>query len=453
MAKRMSPGTKRRKNNRLLDQINLNAAGIDAGKDEHWVAVPEDRCERPVRSFPTNTAGLYALADWLVENGISTVAVEATGAYCMPLLEVLRARGLEVNLIKPSSLKAVNDTRKTDVVDCQWIQILHSFGLLRSGFLPDSQIAKLRAYTRHRRTLIEHAATAVEHIKKALILMNVRLDRAVSDVTGRTGMDIVRAILTGERDPYELAKLRQTSCAKSEDAIAEDLRGTWKDEYLFALSHAVRTWDHYQELILECNTQIERHLQTFDRKAHASAAPKPRRKEHVRKQVFTFDARTMFFEILGHDLTQIDGISTSTVATLISEFGTEVSAWPTYRHFGSWLRVCPGSKISGGRVLSSRNSPTTNRAATALRLAAQSLERSQSALGAYYRRMKARLGPEKAITATAYKLARMIYFTLKNDRPYVDPGPDYYRRQNEQRAVKRLEKQARSLGYVITKAA
>ena len=453
MAKRMPSGTKRSKSNRLLEQINLNAAGIDAGKDEHWVAVPEDRCDRPVRSFQTRTTGLYELADWLAENGITTVAVEATGVYCMPLLEVLEARGIEAKLIKPSSLKAVNDTRKTDVVDCQWIQILHSFGLLRGAFRPNSEVAKLRTYTRHRRTLIEHAATAIEHMKKALIVMNVRLDRAVSDVTGRTGMDIVRAILAGERDPYKLATLRQETCAKSEDAIAEDLRGTWKDEYLFALAHAVRTWDHYQGLIHECNAAIERHLNTFERKADASAAPKPRRREHVRKQVFTFDARTLFFEILGHDLTQIDGISTSTVATLISEFGTDVSAWPTYRHLGSWLRVCPGSKISGGRRLSSRNSPTTNRAATALRLAAQSLERSQSALGAYYRRMKARLGPEKAINATAYKLARMIYFTLKNDRPYVDPGPDYYRRQNQDRAIKRLEKQARSLGFVITKAA
>lgn len=453
MAKRTSSGTKRKKSNRLFEQINLHAAGIDAGKDEHWVAVPEDRCDRPVRSFSTNTAGLFELADWLVENGITTVAVEATGVYCGPLLEVLDARQIEVKLIKPSSLKAVNDTRKTDVLDCQWIQILHSFGLLRGAFRPEAQVAKLRTYMRHRRMLIEHSSTAIEQIKKALIVMNVRLDRAVSDITGRTGMDIIRAILKGERDPYVLATFRQGSCAKSEDAIAEDLRGTWKDDHLFALSHAVRTWDHYQALILECNQQIEAHLQTFDRKAAGSDIPKPRRKEHVRKQVFTFDARTLLYEILGVDLTQIDGISTSTVATFVSELGTDVSAWPTFRHMGSWLRVCPGSRVSGGKRLSSRNAPSANRAATALRVAAQSLETSQSALGAYYRRMKARLGPQKAINATAYKLARMIYVTLKTGRPYVDPGPDYYRRKNESRALKRLEKQARSLGYTLTKTA
>lgn len=248
MGKRRPSGTKRKKDSRVWEQINEHAAGIDAGAEHHYVAVPEESTEGPVRKFPTHTRGLYELADWLIECGVTTVAVEATGVYCAPLLEVLDTREIEVVLAKPASLKSVNDRRKTDMVDCQWIQLLHTFGLLRNSYRPTQQICEYRTYNRHRQTLIEHGATAIEHMRKALIEMNVRIDQAVTDITGKTGMSIIRAILAGERDPQVLATMRDERCAKSEAAITEDLTGKWADQHLFTLRHAVQTWDHLREV-------------------------------------------------------------------------------------------------------------------------------------------------------------------------------------------------------------
>lgn len=452
MARRRSSGTKK-KGNRILEQINHNAAGIDAGAEYHYVAVPEDRATPAVRRFETTTRGLYELADWLLAAGIDTVAVEATGVYCVPLLEVLEARGLAVLLAKPSSLKSVNDRRKTDMRDCQWIQLLHTFALLRASLRPARLVATFRAYARQRRMLIEQSSTCIEHMKKALVQMNIRLEQAVSDVTGKTGMAIIRAILCGERDPGVLAKLRDPGCAKSERAVEEALFGKYADEHLFALDQAVRTWDHYRKLIAECDKKIEAQADAFEKRASAETLPKARRTEQRRKNVLPFDARRAFYEILGQDLTQIDAISAGTVAVFIAEVGTNVDAFPTVKAFGSWLRLCPGSNKTGGKNRSGRNQPTTNRLATALRLAAQTLARSQSALGASHRRLRARLGPQVAITATAYKLARMIYFTLKHQRPYVDPGADYYDIRNRDRILSRMEKRAKQLGYTLVKAA
>jgi transposase len=450
--KRPSSGTGK-KHSRLWEQVNEHAAGIDAGAAHHWVAVPDESAAPSVRKFSTNTPGLYQLADWIIECGVTTVAVEATGVYCIPLLEVLDARGIEVVLAKPSSLKSVNDRRKTDMVDCQWIQLLHTFGLLRSSLRPTAEVAAYRTYNRHRQTLIVQAATAIEHMKKALTEMNVRLDQAVSDVTGQTGMRIIRAILAGERDPQALAALRDDRCAKNEQAIADDLTGKWADHHLFTLKQAVASWDHLQGLISECSAQIEKQAEKFAKKASREEAPKARRVEHVRKNVMAFDARGSFYEVLGQDLTQIDGISVSTVSTFIAEVGVDVSAFESVKNFCSWLRACPGSNKSGGKNRSGKNRPTTNRLWTALRIAAQTLSRSQSAMGAFYRRLRARLGPEKAINAAAHKLARMIYFTLKFQRPYVDPGPDTYAQHHRAKFVKSLEKRARQLGYTLVKAA
>ena len=453
MGRRATSGTKAKKSNRILEQINHNAAGIDAGAEVHWVAVPEDRAAPAVRKFSTVTSGLYALADWLVEVGVDTVAIEATGVYCVPLLEVLEARGIKVLLAKPSSLKSVDDRQKTDMVDCQWIQMLHTFGLLRASFRPTQLVATFRSYSRQRRMLIETASTSIEHMKKALTQMNVRLDQAVTDVTGVTGMRIIRAILDGERDPQKLAMMRDHRCTKSEQAIADALLGKWADEHLFALAHAVRTWDHYQTLIAECNDQIEKHSEAFEKKALRSNLPKPRRIEHVRKNVLPFDGRALFFELLGQDLTQIDGISTGTISTFIAEVGTDLDAFADVKHFTSWLRICCGSNTSGGKNKSGRNRVTTNRLTTALRVAAQTLERSKSAMGAFYRRKKAQLGAQKAINAAAHKLARMIYFTLKYQRPYVDPGADYYDERHREIVLKRIEKRVNKLGYQLVKVA
>lgn len=452
MKKRPPSGT-RKKHSRVLEQINEHAAGIDAGAEHHWVAVPEESATPSVRKFRTNTPGLYELADWLAECGVTSVAVEATGVYCIPLLEVLDARGIAVVLAKPSSLKSVNDRRKTDMLDCQWIQLLHTFGLLRGSLRPTAEVAVYRTYNRQRQTLIVQAATAIEHMKKALTEMNVRLDQAVSDVTGQTGMRIIRAIVDGERDPGVLATMRDERCAKNEAAIADDLTGKWADHHLFTLSQAVATWDHLQLLIKECSLRIEEQAKQIPKKVNRATLPKPRRVEHVRKNVLPFEARELFYEVLGQDLTQIDGISVATISAFIAEVGTDVSAFMTDKQFGSWLRACPGSNMSGGKNRSGRNRATTNRFWTALRIAAQTLSKSKSALGAFYRRLRARLGPEKAINAAAHKLARMIYFTLKFQRPYVDPGPDAYTQHHQDKILRSMEKRARQLGYTLIKAA
>jgi transposase len=455
MGSRTASGTKNKsgKSRRVFEQINENAAGIDAGAEFHYVAVPEDRATPWVRKFPTTTAGLYELADWLVACGVDTVAVEATGVYCSPLLEVLDARGLEVVLAKPSSLKSVNDRQKTDMKDCQWIQLLHTFGLLRSSHRPTPMVGRYRIYNRHRRMLIEQASQEVLHMQKALTLMNVRLDQAVSDITGATGMRIIRAILGGMRDPEVLAGMRDAGCAKSEQQIAEALFGKYSEEHLFTLEQAVQTWDHYQKQIAECSKRLEQQAAAFEKKADRKDIPAARRIEHVRKNVLPFDARSLFYELLGQDLTQIDGISSLTISTFIAEVGVDLDAFPGVKNFTSWLRASPGSDTSGGKNRSGKNRRTTNRLTTALQLAAQSLSRSQSALGAFYRRKRAQLGPEKAIKATAHKLARMIYLTLKLQRPYVDPGPDDYIRRHQERVLKSIEKRARQLGYQLVKAA
>jgi len=453
MGRRTTSGTRQNKHSRIWDQIHHNAAGIDAGAEHHYVAIPEGRAPRSVRRFPTHTAGLYELADWLMENRIDTVAVEATGVYCVPLLEVLDGRGIEVILAKPSSLKSVNDRRKTDMVDCQWIQMLHTFGLLRGSFRPTPMVATYRALNRQRQMLIAQASTSIEHIKKALTQMNIRIDQAVSDVTGKTGMRILRAILEGERDPMALARLRDERCAKSEGAIAQDLRGKYSDEHLFALDQAVRTWDHYQGLIAECNARLERHAESFDKKADRKDLPPPRRIEHLRKNVLSFDARSLFYELLGQDLTQIDGIGTGVISVFIAEAGTNLDDFKTVKHFTSWLRASPGSNKTGGKNRSGKNRSTTNRLLTGLQIAAQTLSRSQSFLGAFYRRKRAQLGSEKAIRATAHKLARMIYFTLKYQRPYIDSGPDHYTQKHRDRILKSMEKRAKQLGYQLVKAA
>lgn len=458
MAKRRSSGTKkqgsRKKRVRVWEQIHEHAAGIDAGSEYHFAAVPEGSGGGvDERRFSTTTRGLYELADWLAACGVTTVAVEATGVYCTPLLEVLEARGFDILLAKPSSLKSVNDRQKTDMKDCRWIQILHMFGLLRPSYRPGAQVAEYRVYNRQRQMLIAQASTAIEHIKKALTSMNVRVDQAVSDVTGKTGMSIIRAILDGEHDPVMLASMRDERCAKSEDAIAEALRGTWSDDHLFELDQAVRTWDHFQKLIAECNEMLEKHAAKFTKKASRETIPPARRIEHVRKNVLTFEAREMFFEVFGQDLTQIDSISTGTLSVLLAEVGPNFDAWKTDKHFASWLRACPGVNRSGGKNRSGKNRTTTNRLWTALRIAAQTLSSSKSALGAFYRRKRAHLGPEKAINAAAHKLARMIYMTIKYQRPYVDPGPDHYVQLHAQTILKTMEKRARQLGYTLVRAA
>jgi len=351
--------------------------------------------------------------------------------------------------VDPRRLKSVPG-RKTDVVDCQWLQQLHTYGLLSGAFRPTEQVCVLRSYVRQRAMLVQQAAQHIQHMQKALHQMNVKLDKVVSALAGVTGMAIVRAILKGERDPVVLAQLRDFRCHNSEEVFVKALQGNWRDEHLFALQQAVALYDVYQQQIAECDQRIEACLAAFEDKSGGQAPPrKPSTPRKKRRNEPGFEMREPLQRMAGVDLTQIDGLEGHTVLKVVSEIGTDMSRWPTVKHFTSWLSLCPGSKRSGGKVLSSRTKPSANRAAAALRMAATGLQRSPSALGAFFRRMKARLGTPKAITATAHKLARLIYFTLKHGWDYVDKGAEWYERQFQERLVRSLSRKAADLGFKL----
>jgi transposase len=431
-----------------LQQVHLNSAGIDIGSEFHFVAVPPDRDPQAVRRFSAFTGDLVALAEWLEACGVDTVVMESTGVYWIPLFELLESRGLTVLLVDPRRLKSVPG-RKTDVVDCQWLQQLHTFGLLSGAFRPADEVAVLRSYLRQRAMLVQYAGQHIQHIQKALQQMNVRLDKVLSDVTGVTGMAIIEAILSGERNPLELAKHRDERCKNDEETIAKALHGNWREEHLFALRQALMLYRTYHQQIQECDQVIEKQLGQMTDRSNNTNLPPQRRTHKRHRNEPVFDLRGAVHRVTGVDLTRIDGIDGHTALKIISEIGTDMSRWNTVKHFTSWLGLCPGNKRSGGKMISGRTKPCANRVATALRLAAFGLHRSQSALGAYLRRMKARLGAPKAITATAHKLARLIYFALKNGLEYIDKGVQWYEEQFRERALKSLTNRARDLGYTI----
>lgn len=434
-----------------LQQVHLNAAGIDVGSEFHFVAVPPGRDQQPVRRFEAFTADLQALADWLRQCGVETVVMESTGVYWIPLFELLESRDFEVLLVDPRRLKSVPG-RKSDVVDCQWLQQLHTFGLLAGAFRPAEDIAVLRSFLRQRAMLVAYAAQHIQHMQKALHQMNVKLDKVISDITGATGMAIIDAILGGERDPATLAKLRDPRCQNSEQTIARALLGNWRKEHLFALQQAVTLFRTYEAQMAECDRQIEAHVASMpDNSAGQPPARRKRRSRRHRTEP-TFDATQAAHRISGVDLTRIDGIDGHTALKLISEIGTDMSRWKTAKHFTSWLGLCPGTRRSGGKERSTRTKPCANRAAAALRLAANGLHRSQTALGAFLRRMKARLGASQAITATAHKLARLVYLALQHGITYVDKGAEWYEQQFRTRLLKSLEKRAKQLGYTLVPA-
>lgn len=432
-----------------LKQVHLNAAGIDVGSAFHFVAVPPDRDQQPVQKFGAFTADLEALADWLQQCGVDTVAMESTGVYWIPLFELLESRGFQVQLVDPYRLKSVPG-RKTDVLDCQWLQQLHTFGLLSGAFRPVEQVCVLRAYMRQRAMLVQYSAQHIQHMQKALHQMNVKLDKVLSDITGGTGMAIIEAILDGERDPLKLAELRHRRCHNDEATIAKALQGSWRDEHLFTLRQAVALYKIYHQQIAECDRQIEAHLESFATKSEPSSLPpRPSKGSPVRNNQLRFQAREPLYRILGVDLTRIDGIDAHTALKILSEIGTDMNRWPTVKHFTSWLGLCPGNKRSGGKNLSGRTRPCANRAAAALRMAASSLHRSKTAMGAYLRRIKTRLGAPKAITATAHRLARLLYLVLKHGWDYVDPGQNWYEHQYQDRVLKSLTRKASQLGYQL----
>jgi len=429
--------------------VHRRAAGIDVGNASHWVAVPPDVSDSAVREFGTFTVDLQAIADWLIRCGVTTVAMESTGVYWIPLFELLESRGLKVCLVDTRRLKSVPG-RKSDYQDCQWLQKLHTFGLLSSAFRPDDQVVKLRSYLRHRAMLIRYASHHIQHMQKALQQMNVKLSNAISDITGTTGLAIIRAILGGERDPQKLATLRDPRCRNDAQTIAKSLEGHWREDHLFELAQSLDLYETYRQKTQQCDLEIERCLGEFP--DVSDGQPLPPQKGHGHRNAPTFDARTHLYRICGVDLTAIDGIEANTALKLLGEIGTDIRRWPTAKHFCSWLGVCPKQKKSGGKVLSSRSRSSGNRAAAALRMAVQSLEHSASALGAFYRRMKARLGAPGAITATAHRLARVIYALLRYGQPYVDQGQEAYEKQYQQRTLENLERRARKLGFRLSPA-
>ena len=430
-----------------LSQVNLNAAGIDVGAGSHFASVPQGRCGQPVREFEAFTADLYRLADWLSECGVETVVMESTGVYWIPLFGVLEERGFEVMLVDPRRIKNVPG-RKSDVLDCQWLQQLHTYGLLSGAFRPEAEIRCLRSYLRQRTMLVEYASHHIQHMQKALTQMNVKLQNVISNITGQTGMAIIEAIVSGERDPRQLAQLRNYRIRADEETIAKSLQGHWLEEHIFELTQALELYRMYHTKIDECDRKIEAQLERFeDITGGETPAGKGRRRSQGNAP--GFDIRTHLYRMTGVDLTRIDGIDGFTALKVISEIGTDMTKWPSAKHFASWLGLSPDNRSTGGKVMSSRTKASANRAAAALRLAAHGLHRSDSALGAFLRRKKAHLGAPKAITATAHKLARLIYSMLRFGQDYVDAGAEYYESQYQQRALRTAKRRAYQLGYQL----
>ncbi|MGD1151714.1 MAG: IS110 family transposase [Syntrophales bacterium] len=436
----------------MLPKLNVNAAGIDIGSAEHWVAVPSDRDEQRVRSFRCFTSDLYAMAQWLKECRIDTVAMESTGVYWIPLLQILETQGFEVKLVNAMHVKNVPG-RKTDVLDCQWLQRLYTYGLLNGSFRPTDQVCVLRSYWRHRDNLVRYASSHVLHMQKALTVMNIQLHKVITDITGVTGMRIIRAILAGERDPLVLANMKDRRIQSSVSDIVKSLKGDYRPEHLFALKQAVELYDFYHQQIDACDRQIEDCLSQFDSKVDMTANPAPPSKTGKRKPRRNephIDLHTQLYRITGVDFTRINGLNVLSVQTILSEVGLNPHAFPTDKNFASWLGLCPDNRITGGKIKSSKTRAVINRAANAFRLAAQTLHNDASALGAYYRRMRARLGAPKAITAAAHKLARIFYRLWKNGESYQDPAADYYEQKYKERVLKNIKTKARQLGYAIT---
>jgi transposase len=441
-----------RKRSKSFPVINRNAAGIDVGSAEHWVAVPEDRDEQPVRNFKCFTADLHAMADWLKKCGIQTVVMESTGVYWIPLYQILERHGFEVKLVNARHVKNVPG-RKTDVSDCQWLQRLHTYGLLSGSFRPEDSICVLRSFWRHRDNLIRYASSHVQHMQKALTEMNIQLHKVISDITGLTGMRIIRAILAGERDLVKLAQMRDPRIKSSAEEIAKALQGDYREEHLFALKQAVELYDVYQQKIDTCDQKIEQYLTQLDSKIDLESNPLPASRKSNKKPKGNaphFDLRTHLYRVSGVDFTQIDGLAAPCVHTIISEVGLDPTAFPTEKHFSSWLGLSPNNRITGGRVKSSKTKKVVNRAAVAFRMAAQSLTHSSSALGGYYRRMCVRLGAPEAITATAHKLARIFYHLWKYGGTYNDPGAHYYEQKYKQRVINNMIRKAKQLGFQIS---
>jgi len=438
----------RRRRPNPFPTIHPHAAGLDIGATHHVVAVATDRDPEPVRTFCTFSGDLHLLAQWLQAVGITTVAMESTGVYWIPVFEILEAHGFEVVLVNARDVKQVPG-RKTDVNDAQWLQQLHQYGLLRGSFRPREAVVQLRAYLRLRERLVEYAAAHIQHMQKALMQMNVQLHHAVTDITGVTGMRIIRAIVAGERSPDVLATHRDVRCAASEATLRSALTGHYRPEHVFALRQALELFDFHQVRIADCDVQIETTLEAL-----AAARPEPNTalpaRRHARgRNEPDFDVRATLHRLLGADLSQIHGLGPYSVLRLVAECGDDMTRWPTAKHFTSWLCLAPANKISGGRMLSSATRRSSNRAAALLRIAAVNVGRTQTALGAFYRRLASRIGKAQAVTATARKLAILFYKAQRFGMAYADPGVSAYEAKYRHRLVLHLQRRAKTLGFTL----
>ena len=445
----MNAPKRKRQRKRDLVVIHPHAAGIDVGSKFHVVAVPSSCDPEPVRSFRSFTGDLHHLADWLQQVGITSVAMESTSVYWIPVFEILEERGFEVILVNARDAKQVPG-RKTDFNDAQWLQQLHEYGLLRASFRPRQQIVALRSYVRQRERLLEFCAAQIQHMQKALMEMNLQLHHVVTDITGESGMKIIRAIVAGQRDPQELAAYRDPRCRQTSEVLREALEGNYQDEHVFELTQAVQLYDFCKQRIVDCDAKIEANLRTLcpgDKLPVEN--PGAVRIKNKRHNGFSFDVQPVLHTVLGLDVTKIDGFGPHVALKLLAECGTDMSRWPSAKHFTSWLCLSPGNKISGGKVLSSRTRRSSSRAAAALRLAATTVGRTQTALGAFYRRLSGRIGKAKAVTATARKLAVLFYNTLRYGMNYADPGATYYEERYRQRLLENLRRRAQDLGYVL----
>jgi len=434
--------------------VHMHAAGLDIGSEEIWACVAAERDRGSVRKFGTFTPDLYVLADWLAECGIETVAMESTGVYWIPVYEILERRRFEVQVVNAHQLKNVTG-RKSDVQDCQWIQRLHSCGLLRGSFRPEAEMCVLRAYLRHRAELLEHRAAHIQHMQKALQQMNLQLTQVLSDITGVTGLAILRAIVAGERDAHQLAGMRDRRCEHTAEELVKALTGNYRNEHLFALKQALALYDFYTTQVVECDAEIERQFTNL-KPTHEGDLPPldPHDKVDTHsKNAPNYDARTYLYHLAGVDLVAISGLNASTVQAIISEVGLDMSRWRSEKHFCSWLGLAPHNDVSGGKVLRSRTLKTRNRAGQAFRMAAQAVSHnSQTAFGAHFRHMRARIGPAQAIVATAHKIARTFYHMLKDHTPFRQLSAEEYQRSARERELAQLHRKAAKLGFTLTPA-
>jgi transposase len=433
---------------RRLSIVHPNCAGIDIGGREHWVAVDPDRCEESVRCFGSFTEDLQAMADWLASLGVKKVAMEATGVYWISLYEVLDARGFEVHLVNSRATRQVSG-RKSDVLDCQWIWQLMSHGLLRGAFRPPDAVCGLRAYVRQRATKVAEQARCVQHMQKALTQMNVQLDNVVSDLTGKTGMAILRAIVAGERDPQVLATHRDRRLRADQATLARSLYGNWREEHLFALTQALGHYDYLAVQIAQCDAQISQAFARLPPLSQEQVLPgKPLRSTHrsAEQQRILHQA---LYQALGVDLTAIPAVSVDTALVIAGEIGPDLSRFPSSQHFCSWLGLAPPTRISGGKPLPGQAPKVINRAAQALRQAASNARTSDSFIGASHRARLARMDTRQAIKATAHQLARLIYAMLTKGQPYVEKGVELFEARRQDRQMRALERKARKLGLAL----